>query len=99
MPHKDPNVHREYKRLWMRAKRDRMKEEMIALHGGKCKLCGYNKCSRAMEFHHMDPLSKKLEISTAMSIGTRLAVVEELKGCILLCSNCHREVEAGVASI
>jgi hypothetical protein len=25
---------------------------------GKCQICGYNKCNRALSFHHKDPNEK-----------------------------------------
>lgn len=27
----------------------------IAYKGGKCQICGYDKCVGALEFHHLDP--------------------------------------------
>jgi hypothetical protein len=31
------------------------KEKLIEYKGGKCQICGYNKCTSALEFHHLDP--------------------------------------------
>ena len=62
--------------------------------GGQCVKCGYNKCIQALEFHHIDPTKKDFTISnTNFKI---LEAVEESKKCILLCSNCHRELHAGL---
>jgi hypothetical protein len=57
--------------------------------GGCCCRCGYNKCTAALEFHHLDPSQKESKIigSTASLAKQR----EEAAKCILLCSNCHRE--------
>lgn len=33
----------------------RTKEKLIEYKGGKCQVCGYNKCASALEFHHLDP--------------------------------------------
>lgn len=64
---------------------------LIAYKGGRCERCGYNKCNRALEFHHMDPSIKEFGISTNINRN-----IDELKAevdkCILLCSNCHAEV-------
>ena len=38
--------------------RKRNKERMIKCMGGKCQICGYNKCNEALEFHHLDELLK-----------------------------------------
>lgn len=59
------------------------------LRGGKCIRCGYNKCLKALEFHHLDPTQKDFTISND-HFKLREAV-EESKKCILLCSNCHKE--------
>ena len=57
--------------------------------GGKCSRCGYDKCLKALEFHHIDPSKKDFTISND---HFRLKdAIEESKKCILLCSNCHKE--------
>jgi len=33
--------------------------------GGKCVKCGYNRCSDALVFHHIDPFKKELQIAMA----------------------------------
>ena len=43
-------------------------------------------------FHHLDPREKDFAISSKLSWTV---VVEELKKCVLLCSNCHREAHDG----
>ena len=58
--------------------------------GGKCIRCGYNKCLKALEFHHVDQSKKDFTISND---HFKLAdAVEKSKKCILLCSNCHKEL-------
>lgn len=59
-------------------------------HGGKCIRCGYNKCIKALEFHHIDPNKKDFTISN--DNFKVLEAVKEAKKCILLCANCHREL-------
>lgn len=55
-----------------------------------CQICGYNKCMRALEFHHKDPTQKDFGISRQLNRN-----IDDLKAevdkCILLCSNCHAE--------
>jgi hypothetical protein len=71
--------------------RIKRREELIDNLGGKCFRCGYNKCRQALEFHHIDPGTKLFELSVT---GMRKnASKEEAKKCILLCANCHREIE------
>lgn len=65
--------------------------------GGKCVKCGYDKCLSALEFHHKDPDKKDFGISDD---NMRLKeAVEEIKKCVLICSNCHRELHAGLWNI
>lgn len=35
----------------------------IEYKGGKCSICGYDRCKGALEFHHMDPNEKDFGIS------------------------------------
>lgn len=65
--------------------------------GGKCQRCGYDKCLKALEFHHLDPQQKDFTISND---HFKLAeAIEETKKCILICSNCHRELHDNLWSI
>lgn len=70
---------------------------IIEAFGGSCGLCGYNKFHKALDLHHLDPTKKEIEISKNILSWDRLVV--ELKKCVLLCSNCHREVHGGFVSI
>lgn len=69
--------------------RQRKKIQAIDYKGGTCIKCGYNKCVRALSFHHLDPLKKDFNISR-MSHKWE-TVKKELDKCILLCLNCHAE--------
>lgn len=68
----------------------RKKKELVEYKGGKCEKCGYNKCITALEFHHLDPTKKDFQISGKNYKIERLK--EEVDKCILVCSNCHREI-------
>jgi hypothetical protein len=70
-----------------------LKERAVAYKGGSCCLCGYDRCLQALEFHHLDPGSKDFEISSKMRWDQ---VKLELDKTILVCSNHHREVHAGL---
>jgi transposase-like protein len=79
--------------------RRRLKEMLVAEAGGGCRLCGYNRCVGALEFHHLDPMSKRLGISAGGLTLSAAAVRAEVDKCVLLCSNCHAEVESGVSVV
>jgi hypothetical protein len=52
-----------------------------------------------LEFHHLDPKKKKYNISTMINNCMRLSDIQaELKKCVVLCSNCHAEVERNTIS-
>lgn len=69
------------------------KEKAINLKGGKCSICGYSKCRNALEFHHVNEkeydMSKLLKKSWKMN---KEKILKELDKCMLVCSNCHREI-------
>jgi hypothetical protein len=58
--------------------------------GGKCSVCGYNKCSKALEFHHVDASVKDSNFRTNRGWSVK-RLLKELENCVLLCANCHRE--------
>lgn len=58
--------------------------------GGKCQDCGYSKCTAALDFHYLDPKTKDKDIKT-LTKGCWDKVLIELKKCVLICANCHRE--------
>ena len=72
-------------------RRRELKEEMVETLGGKCKICGYNKCLSALEFHHHQN-NKEGNMGTLLKNDSRQKLLKEAKKCILLCANCHREL-------
>lgn len=74
--------------------RKRKKLELIEYKGGKCEICGYNKCVAALSFHHINPIEKEFTISSYTGSFEKLK--EEIKKCSLLCQNCHIEVHQGL---
>lgn len=70
---------------------------MVKSMGECCQICGYNKCENALELHHIDPTEKDFTFGKIIANPAKWStIVKELKKCILLCANCHREVHAGV---
>lgn len=63
--------------------------------GGKCSVCGYKKCLQALSFHHKDPSKKDFTISCSYCLSYDKLKIE-LDKCVLLCSNHHHEVHAGI---
>ncbi len=80
-------------------RRRRVKAILVAEAGGACAICGYDRWPGALHFHHRDPASKRFELSAdgfARSLDRARA---EARKCVLLCSNCHAEVEGGSVSL
>jgi transposase len=81
---------------WVAKRRRRVKEILVAEAGGCCRLCGYDRCVAALQFHHLDPSTKRFSLGHqgfTRGIATMRAEAEK---CILLCANCHSELEAGI---
>jgi transposase-like protein len=80
-------------------RRRKLKAALVAEAGGRCRICGYDKNPRALEFHHLDPLTKRMPLSAAGIAYALETLREEAKKCVLLCANCHAEVENGIAIV
>jgi hypothetical protein len=81
--------------------RRRRKVKAILVHeaGGSCCICGYDRNMRALHFHHLEPSLKRHEMN-AKGVAMALEKLRaEAQKCVLLCSNCHAEVEDGMAFV
>jgi len=54
-----------------------------------CSNCGFSHVA-ALDFHHLDPKMKEDNVHQFVSDGKFAKAYEEIKKCIVLCSNCHR---------
>lgn len=79
--------------LW----RKRTKQKLVDYKGGKCEICGYDKCIEALHFHHRNSDEKNFSISGRSLSFEKLKT--EVDKCILVCSNCHSEIHAGIITI
>ena len=83
---------------WSREYKKARMEKARQFLGGKCCLCGYDKCKSALEFHHTDGETKEFGISNKINCSWD-KILEELKKCVLVCSNCHREIHEGLIDV
>ena len=68
------------------------KKQLIEIAGGECCDCGYKKNISALEFHHLNPEEKSFGIDLRKcSCAKWDRLVEEVKKCVLICANFHRE--------
>lgn len=70
--------------------RRRLKAQLVAESGGRCLICGYDLCPAALEFHHLDPSTKRLSISGRGLTLSLESLRAEASKCVLLCSNLPR---------
>jgi transposase-like protein len=80
-------------------RRHEVKAIVVEEAGGRCQLCGYDRCVGALRFHHVDPSKKQFHVSLRGAARSLARVREEAKKRVLLCANCHAEVEAGMATV
>jgi hypothetical protein len=80
-------------------RRRKVKQVLVEEARVVCAGCGYSRCMAALEFHHLVPGEKSFSLShrgVARSIEKARA---EASKCVLLCANCHAEVEAGMIQV
>jgi predicted HNH restriction endonuclease len=76
-------------------RRKKIREMAIEYKGGKCELCGYDRCFQALDFHHIGSTGKDFGISDKGYTRSWEKVKKEIDKCILVCANCHRELHVG----
>lgn len=80
-------------------RRRRVKRLLVEEAGGACVLCHYDRCVAALQFHHVEPAEKRFALSRGGVTRSIDDARAEAERCVLLCANCHAEVEAGVAQL
>ena len=76
------------------------KLELIGFFGSCCSRCGYRGNYSALEFHHVDPSRKSFSLDLRSLSNRRwLTILQEARKCILVCSNCHKEIHNPEASL
>jgi hypothetical protein len=83
----------------VKRRRHKIRRILIDEAGGCCRLCGYDKCIRALDFHHLDPATKEFSIGSNRQSASLSRLRVEARKCVLLCNRCHAEVEAGVTKL
>jgi transposase-like protein len=76
-----------------------VKDVLVREAGGRCVLCGYDRCLGALQFHHRDRKTKSFGIGMKGHTKSFAKMLAEARKCLLLCANCHAEVERRVTTI
>jgi len=80
-------------------RRKEIRQLAIKYKGGRCLICHYSKCLKALEFHHLESDKKDFGISAKGYTRSWNATKKELDKCVLLCANCHRELHDGITQL
>ena len=80
-------------------RRKKLREMARDYKGGKCTVCGYNKCQRALSFHHLNPKEKDFDLSSRGLTRSWERIKKEIDKCVLLCANSHMEVHDGITQL
>jgi hypothetical protein len=85
-----------------RERSKRYLDRAYAIVGEACWRCGYGRGSkgrRLLDFHHVHREEKAFSLDCRHVVNLAWnRVLAEMKKCVLLCANCHRECEAGLIS-
>jgi hypothetical protein len=74
-------------------RKQKLKRILVDEAGGRCAVCGYDRCVINLTFHHVDPATKSFGMT--MAVGRSIdAFRAEARKCVLVCANCHGEIEA-----
>jgi DNA-binding transcriptional ArsR family regulator len=80
-------------------RRRRVKEILVEEAGGGRRLCGYDRYLGALQFHHVDPDQKSFGLALRGVSRSLERCRAEAAKCVLLCANCHAEIEAGIVTL
>ena len=89
----------EYMRMAVKRRRKKLREMARGSRGNKCAVCGYDKCQRALNFHHIDPSKKEFDLASRGLTRSWKKIEEEIKKCVLVCANCHAEIHDGITQV
>jgi len=90
---------RKYMVMAVSRRRKRLRQMAREYKGGKCVVCGYKKCQRALSFHHINPKKKNFDLSSRGLTRSWERIKKEIDKCVLICANCHMEVHDGITQL
>lgn len=87
-------AHRDFLRPKITASNTRIRQKLMNvfceyLSTCKCEACG-NCDPLVLEFHHVDPSTKKFHVSSKVKVVSWENLKKEIEKCQVLCANCHK---------
>lgn len=112
MPYKDPEKQRAWGRKYYQENKEKRKQSFKESGDKRfaelkkwyneyketlsCSFCPENN-SVCLDFHHKDSSKKDINVSAALNRRySKKRILEEISKCIVVCSNCHRKLHAGL---
>jgi hypothetical protein len=86
----------EYLKAAVTKRRKDVRSKLIEYKGGQCSICGYSKCTQALELHRRDSAQKDFGLSSHGLTRSWDKVKAEADKYDLVCANYHREIHANV---
>jgi transposase-like protein len=83
----------------VKERRRAIKRLLLDEAGGRCVICGYDRYVGALHFHHLDPSQKQFALALGGNTRALAKARAEAAKCVVLCANCHAEVEGGLADV
>lgn len=85
---------------WNSARYDTLMEQVREFkRANGCSLCDESE-ECCLDFHHVESDTKEETISRMVALGNSWERIQsEMEKCILVCSNCHRKLHAGVLTL
>lgn len=98
----DSYVKSESRQKSIKDRRSRVRAENVELMRRYKRLCGCSVCGEkepvVLDLHHTDPEEKQADPSRLVS-ASKETLKNEIRKCVVLCSNCHRKVHAGIITL
>ena len=101
MPRRDREKQNAYQRAWYARNKEKAKEKVKANKARyrqkwreykatlKCAICGFDHPA-ALDFHHVVRSPDNINVNQLLRRDAFKKAYEEIKKCVVLCSNCHR---------
>ena len=72
---------------------NKLRRILLSIKLYKCNNCGYNKCKRALCFHHLNENTKIFTLDSSNLMKKNMNdILIEFDKCIILCQNCHSDL-------